>query len=301
MARLFEDHNGYRYWNPDRCEEIIFIAAFDDVKRYVPPGPQERFWVDKTELHFFERGAAIADVGIAELNKVLKRKGAPPVIFVETDLSHYGRVEDRSTRAQRRQELRDEFEAMTPAQRENAVAAARREQATLPPPHHTHEEWKAHRDILEAKGLREVEHMNGAVAPQPVPAAPEPEPAERHRYQTRQPSIRRLFANNPGIITTADIVRALPDTPRISIQSALSALMDKGEIERVRHGVYRRVGGATEQSAALLKLFRLASSPELRAKIIAQIDPDTAIDLRETIDDAELRDILIEHCLEAVS
>ena len=57
MARKFEYKPGGFAWNPEKCEEIVVIAGYDEIARYVPP---DQVWKVEFENHFFGHGNGLA-------------------------------------------------------------------------------------------------------------------------------------------------------------------------------------------------------------------------------------------------
>src|SRR3977135_348392 len=105
MARKFPVTMGKWAWSPDRCEEVVLIQGYQEIRPYIAPNEN---WRAEFEMNFYERGAALGFHHLAMVNAARKRKGLRPIVFLETDISVYAREKDRALRGQRRCELRDE-------------------------------------------------------------------------------------------------------------------------------------------------------------------------------------------------
>jgi hypothetical protein len=116
----------------ERCEEIVLIDAYLKARSRIRAPLRSEF-----EYRFFEAGNGIAFDLIDQLSGEMRRIGFPELKFAETTIFEYGRNPDRSWKAQERQQLMDDLEAMDEAARERLVALSRREMEQLPPPHRT--------------------------------------------------------------------------------------------------------------------------------------------------------------------
>jgi hypothetical protein len=168
MARKFCSHTGKWAWNPDRAEEIVLILGYEEIRAYIPP---DAGWRREFEMFFYERGSALGFHHLGLINGARKRKGLRPIVFLETDISDYGRELDRGVRTQRRCDLRDELLAMNQEERTRALVQAQEQVREMPPPHRTFEEWRDGKAAIEAENAlsrEEVRRRAAAVKAQTV-------------------------------------------------------------------------------------------------------------------------------------
>lgn len=156
MARKFEINPGQYAWHPERCEEVVIIAAYQDIERYIAPDTK---WHREFEYMFFEQGKGLAAHNIAYINAERARKKMSPVTLVETNVGDYPRYADYSEKAEQRQRLRSEMAAMNKEALAKIVAAARAEVAALEPPHRPYEEWKWQRKAVDDEMRRSKEQV----------------------------------------------------------------------------------------------------------------------------------------------
>src|ERR1700686_287569 len=106
MARKYEYSPGRYAWNPEKCEEVVLIAGYEEVARFVRP---DETWTAEFEHHFFDHGNGIAVEYLDHINAVRKRRGLAPIMLKETDIYDYARSYDKQLKATHRQRLRDEL------------------------------------------------------------------------------------------------------------------------------------------------------------------------------------------------
>jgi hypothetical protein len=148
MARKFEIRATGKYaWNPERCEEIVIIAAYGEIVRFLTP----REWLQRDfEHHFYEKGAGVGFHLLKGINEVRKRKNLQPIVLKETDCSDYARMNQGWERGKLRQALRDEFDEANVESRAKMVENARLETDRLPSPHFNLDEYKARQEIIDS-------------------------------------------------------------------------------------------------------------------------------------------------------
>jgi hypothetical protein len=175
MARKFEIKPGTNRfaWNPDRCEEILIIGAFQDIEKFIPPHLQWG-WRKEFEDLFFERGSAVSFHLCDLINAERKRKNLKLLELRETDVSEWAREHNKGLRAERRRELRDWLVGLSPDDRAQTLIHAEAETRELPPPHRTFDEWKASRDADDRASEASRIEVSKRLAAQTEPLPPPP-------------------------------------------------------------------------------------------------------------------------------
>jgi hypothetical protein len=142
VARKFEPVLGKFAWKPERSEETIIITSYSEIRKFISP---DQRWPDEFELHFYQRGDGVAFTDLKKINDEPLRKKLKLIILRETDVGDHAREFDRSVRAQRRRDLRDELADLNPEALRGAIARAHEEVAALLPPHRTYTEYREER------------------------------------------------------------------------------------------------------------------------------------------------------------
>jgi len=91
MAQKFEFSGGYA-WNVEQCEELLLIAGYEEIYRYIPA---DQPWKHEFETHFFEIGDGVAAEFVEAINAVRKRCELEVIVIRETNLYEYGRSPDK--------------------------------------------------------------------------------------------------------------------------------------------------------------------------------------------------------------
>lgn len=139
MARKFEISPNRHAWNLEGCEELLLIAGYEEISRYIAPGQP---WKAMFENHFFEHGNGVSFESLDNINAERRRHGLPKIEIRETDIYDYARSRDKLLKSNQRQRLRDEITSASVDVRQNRVAQAKIEAENLPPPHLYFEEHK---------------------------------------------------------------------------------------------------------------------------------------------------------------
>ena len=71
MARKFAVGSSRFFSNPDRCEEILIIQTYNEIRKFIAP---DRQWKDDVETQFYERGNAVGFHHINFINQERARK-----------------------------------------------------------------------------------------------------------------------------------------------------------------------------------------------------------------------------------
>ena len=82
MARKYEYKLGHYAWNLEKCEEEIVIAAYEEVRGFIPA---DQKWKIHFEIKFFDQGNGISYEEVEAINAVRRRSG----IIVDHDLRNY--------------------------------------------------------------------------------------------------------------------------------------------------------------------------------------------------------------------
>jgi hypothetical protein len=169
MARKYEYSPGCYAWNPEQCEEVIFITGLGEVSGFIPPDQEWRWTL---EYYFFNRGEGL-DFGLVDkVNAVRKRRGLDPIEIRETEIGHYVRCEDKPTKSQRRHQIREELTNASDeiiAERRNR---ARADEKLLQPPHYTFDEWQAQRQNTGVPFILKRTACRGTEPNQPIQTEP---------------------------------------------------------------------------------------------------------------------------------
>lgn len=141
MARKSETKfdSGHMIWRLEYCEAVILIDAWLRVKGRIPP---TECWTLDFEHRFFERGDAVSERHLANINRHLRRIGADEVWFDETNVSEYVRAGDKTTWLQDRLHVKEALQSMDTARRACFVDDEAAAMEALEPAHRTYEEWR---------------------------------------------------------------------------------------------------------------------------------------------------------------
>src|SRR6516162_1576070 len=139
MAQKFDIRGGYA-WNVEQCEELLLIAGYEEIYRYIPA---DQTWKYEFETHFFEIGDGVAAEFVDAINAVRKRCELEVIVIRETNLYEYGRSPDKRIKSTNRRRIREELTDASVDERQRRIEGAKVEEQRLPPPHRTYEEHKA--------------------------------------------------------------------------------------------------------------------------------------------------------------
>lgn len=68
MARKWEITNGVYAWNMEKCEELLLIASYEEIKPFVTPAMT---WAAEFENHFYQHGNGTA---VSSLDCITQRR-----------------------------------------------------------------------------------------------------------------------------------------------------------------------------------------------------------------------------------
>lgn len=138
-------------WGMERCEEHLLWAYFSEIEARIPPDqvPRKEEFFDK----FFNHGLGVTFDTMAWINSIRRRAGLQPLEFKETTIYEYGKMIDRTQKAELRRQMRSEFFVLDAVGRARWRREAEEETARLLPPHHTHAEIRARRSQFNAPSL----------------------------------------------------------------------------------------------------------------------------------------------------
>ena len=74
MARKWRIGPNTFAWNFELCEELVFIAGYEEIRPFVPSG---QTWLVEFEQRYFMNGDGLAAKVIEEINLVRRRKELP--------------------------------------------------------------------------------------------------------------------------------------------------------------------------------------------------------------------------------
>jgi hypothetical protein len=168
MAQKFEIPGGYA-WGPEQCEELILIAGYEEIYRYISA---DQTWKYDFETHFFDRGVGVAVKFVDAINAVRKRYGLEVIVVRETDVYDCGRSQDRRFKADHRRRIREELKDASADERRRRIEGAKAEEQRLPPPRTTLEEYKVRKQQQARSGLTSKELSKRAIAHQAASTAP---------------------------------------------------------------------------------------------------------------------------------
>jgi hypothetical protein len=174
MARKWEITESKYAWNFEECEELLLIAAYEEIKPFVPLSSQ---WMAEFENHYYQHGNGVAFTYIDHINAARRRRNLETLDVIETDVLEYGRSTDKLAKSEFRRRARAEYTGASANVKQKLVDGALAKKATLLPPHQTFDEYKARSKRHTFEGdlsRREVARRVAAVTPPPTP----PEPAK---------------------------------------------------------------------------------------------------------------------------
>jgi hypothetical protein len=146
MARKFEYTQQRFAWNPEKCEEEIIIAAYDEIVSFIPA---DQKWNAEFENHFCDHGNGLTVETCDAINAVRRRRGLGIIVMRETDVYDYARFADKLLKSNQRRRIRDELKAASLDVRQQRIEHAMAEERRLPPPHMTYDEYKARRQLQQ--------------------------------------------------------------------------------------------------------------------------------------------------------
>ncbi len=165
MGRMWELKPDHYAWNLERCEELLLIASYEEIKPFIV---NIENWVADFENHFYQHGNGVAFYFVDHINAARRRKTLPKLAFSETDVFEYGRSPDKMMKSEHRQRVRDELAAATTDERIRRVARAVEETALLRPPHIPFAEYKDRQSRFEEDSTKSREdtrkRISGAAA-----------------------------------------------------------------------------------------------------------------------------------------
>src|SRR5712671_2651366 len=146
MARKYECSPGRYAWNFEKCEEVIIIAGYDEVRRFIA---SDLTWNQEFESHFFDHGNGVAFDFLDRINSERRRRGLDIIVIEETDILDYGRSPDKLMKSEHRRRVRSEISDASVDVRQNFIEAAKAAAARLLPPHVTCEEFLQKRRLRQ--------------------------------------------------------------------------------------------------------------------------------------------------------
>jgi hypothetical protein len=163
MARKYEYMPGRLAWCFEKCEELILIGAYEEIRPFVG---LDQTWPREFENHFYDQGNGIAVEFVDQINAVRRRRGRDALHIKETDILDYGRSRDKLFKSEHRRRVRDEFRCASVVVRQNLIEQAKIEAEHLLPPHSPYDEWrKTRRSSQNSDSLsyREIRMRTAAV------------------------------------------------------------------------------------------------------------------------------------------
>jgi hypothetical protein len=137
MARKYEYMPGRLAWCFEKCEELILIGAYEEIRQFVRP---DLTWPREFENHFYDQGNGIACDFIDRINALRRRRGRDALHTKETDILDYGRSTDKLFKSEYRRRMRDEFRQASVDVRQRRIEQATIEAEQLLPPHIPYDE-----------------------------------------------------------------------------------------------------------------------------------------------------------------
>jgi hypothetical protein len=222
MARKWEISEGKPAWNFEECEEVYFIAGYEEIKPYIPPNAP---WMAEFETHYYSHGNGVAFSYIDEINSVRRRRNLPTIDIQETDVLDYGRSTNKLMKSQFRKRTREEYNSASVHIRQRMVDGALLKIATLQPPHLRFEEWKARNKshTLDSE-LSRVEVARRVAAATVTPAAPPKAsslPLPKALIMLKYASTSELQSNIIAKLTADDALEAAGHVPDQTLKDML--------------------------------------------------------------------------------
>jgi hypothetical protein len=198
MARKYEYVSDRVAWCFEKCEELILIAAYEEIRQFIAP---DQTWFREFENHFYDHGNGVAVYFIDRINAVRRRRCLDVLDVKETDLLAYGRSPDKLFKSEHRRRVRDEIRRASVDARQNWIERAKTEAAQLLPPHLPYEEWRKARRSGQSSSAQltrqEIRRREAALSAASAPKSTASKPALDVEKATRMlslasdPSIRR--------------------------------------------------------------------------------------------------------------
>lgn len=189
MARKYEYMTGRYAWNPETCEEELLIAAYEEIRRFIPP---DQTWKAGFENHFFDHGDGVAFEFVDSINAVRRRRGLDVIVIRETDVFDYARSPDKLLKSNQRRRLREELNSASVDVRRRRIELANAEAQRLPPPHLTYDDYRARREQYKLGAVLSFEEVTKRVLAQQAAitsAQPSTEPTLPPKRAARMLSI----------------------------------------------------------------------------------------------------------------
>ena len=236
MAQKFEFSGGYA-WNVEQCEELLLIAGYEEIYRYIPA---DQTWKYELETHFFEIGDGVAAEFVDSINAVRRRCGLDVIVIRETDVYEYGRSSDKRVKADHRRRIREELKDASADERQRRIEGAKAEEQRLPLPRTTLEEYKVRKQQQARPGLTPKEINKRAIVRQAASTAPTKpklsfvECAIKMLTLTTSPSIRGDIIQNLSADEALEVAEKIEDTELRDalVKHSLGAILsDKGGID----------------------------------------------------------------------
>ena len=223
MGRMWELKPDHYAWNLERCEELLLIAGYEEIKPFIL---NTESWIADFENHFYQHGNGVAFYFVDYINAARRRKNLPKMVFLETDVVEYGRSSDKMMKSEHRQRVRDELAAASTDDRIRRVTRAMEESSLLRPPHIPFAEYKERQSRFEEDNFKSREDARKRISS----AAPAPTPAPSRSLPCLQPdkAVTMLSYASPKLwpdvikrLTGDDALVLVPQIENAELRDAL--------------------------------------------------------------------------------
>ena len=163
MARKFEYRPEHYAWHLEKCEEELFILAYEEICRFIPA---DQKWKTLFEINFFDQGWGLSFEDLESINSVRRRRGLLDVVVRETGVYEYGRTPDKQMKSNQRRQVREDLKDLSDEMRQYRFEFALAEEAMLPAPYQTYEEYRARQSQQREAGSLTMEEVTKRVLAQ---------------------------------------------------------------------------------------------------------------------------------------
>jgi hypothetical protein len=226
MARKYEYMPERLAWSFEKCEELILIAAYEEIRQFIAPN---QTWFREFENHFYDHGNGVAFDFIDRINAVRRRRGLDALDIKETDILDYGRSPDKLFKSEHRRRVRDEISRTSVDVRQNRIEQAKVEAAQLLPPHLPYEEWRKTRRFGQSSNAQlsrqEIRMREAALSAASAPRITPNKPALEIEKVTKMLSLASDPCIRIEIISTLSAEHALEVAEMVTEPELRNALV----------------------------------------------------------------------------
>lgn len=225
MARKYAYRDGKAFgWAMEVCEERLLIASYHQIEDRIRPGER---WPLEFREHFYHFGQGVSERFLALLNQESRRCELTLFVVSETTVCDYAMTPDRSWKAKARQDIRDEYLALSADAKNGWIAEARSDMALLPSPAVTFAEYIRRPRPNADLSSKERQNRQDALSASQPQAPPVPIPNFERAIRVMNLATDE---NTIGLILrsiTPDEALLIAETGRITNPTILTGLLER--------------------------------------------------------------------------